>query len=94
MEMTGIGKCDMSNCAYNMSDMCHTLGITVGSHAECNTYTHRSEQGGFMEVEGGIGACMASDCSYNKSLECTASGVEISNHQRHADCQTYNPKKQ
>ena len=27
MEMTQIQACNMSACAYNMNDVCHTLGI-------------------------------------------------------------------
>ena len=38
MNMVSISKCSMSTCAYNMDGACHTLAITVGPHAECNTY--------------------------------------------------------
>ncbi|MDP2920271.1 MAG: hypothetical protein Q8O43_08655 [Dehalococcoidia bacterium] len=40
MNMTVISKCNMASCAYNKAGMCRTLGITVGPHAECNTYVH------------------------------------------------------
>jgi hypothetical protein len=89
MDMTQILKCNMSTCSYNMNDVCHTPGINVGPHAECNTYTHGSSKGGFQEVEGGIGACLASDCVFNNQLECRASNINVANHDRHADCKTF-----
>ncbi len=60
MEMSKILACGMSNCAYNQDHVCHTLAITVGPHAECNTFSHASPKGGFEEVNGGVGACLAS----------------------------------
>ena len=61
MDMVGISKCSMVTCAYYKAGACHTLGITVGPHAECNTYVHASSRGGFPEVKGGIGACRHPD---------------------------------
>jgi hypothetical protein len=55
MKMIEISKCSMSTCAYNKDNSCHTIGITIGPHAECNTYVHASSRGGFPEVKGGIG---------------------------------------
>lgn len=92
MNMTGISKCNMSTCAYNLGDACHTPGITVGPHGECNTYVHASRRGGFPEVCGGIGACMTSSCKFNTKLECQAEEVTIATDDKHADCKTYQPK--
>ena len=39
MDMTQILKCDMATCAYNMNEICHTPGINVGAHAECDFLT-------------------------------------------------------
>ncbi len=89
MDMTPILACNMSTCAYNMNYVCHTPGINVGPHAECNTYIHASSKGGLQEVEGGIGACLASDCKFNERLECQASNISVANHERHADCETF-----
>ncbi len=89
MDMTEILACNMSTCAYNMNDTCHTLGINVGPHAECNTYTHESSRGGFQEVNGGIGACLASNCKFNNQLECRASNINVASHDRHVDCETF-----
>lgn len=89
MDMSSIMKCNMANCVYNMNELCHTLGITVGPHAECNTYNHGSSKGGFSEVKGGIGACLASECKFNEQLECRAPNINVVSHDRHADCETF-----
>lgn len=91
--MTGIKSCSMSVCAFNMEGMCHTLGINVGAHAECNTFTHNPDKGGFWEVKGGIGACMATDCKYNDRLECGAPDISVKGHSRHADCETFKSRE-
>jgi hypothetical protein len=87
--MTPIKICGMQSCAYNMAGRCHTLGISVGPHAECNTYVHASSRGGYNHVNGGVGACLASDCKFNDLLECRASDVVVSAHEKHADCETF-----
>ena len=92
MDMTQITKCNMETCAYNQDAACHTLGINVGPHAECNTYTHGSSKGGKQEVNGAIGACLASDCMFNDMLECNAPSIDVSSHERHADCGTFMPR--
>jgi hypothetical protein len=93
MNMTVISKCNMSTCAYNNKDeSCHTLGITIGPHAECNTYVHASSRGGFTEVKGGIGACLTSSCKFNTKLECQAAKVDVAIDDKHADCQTFQAK--
>ena len=89
MNMVSISKCNMSTCAYNMDGACHTLAITVGPHAECNTYVHASSRGGFPKVKGGIGACTASNCKFNNKLECQAPQVDVAVDEKHADCQTF-----
>jgi hypothetical protein len=89
MNMVAISNCNMSSCAYNKDNYCHTLGITIGPHAECNTYVHASSRGGFPEITGGIGACIASSCKFNSKLECHAPQVDIAVDDKHADCQTF-----
>jgi hypothetical protein len=93
MEMSKILACDMSNCVYNKENRCHTMGITVGPHAECNTFSHVSARGGFDEVKGGVGACLASSCRFNDRLECKAPDIDVASHDRHPDCKTFQPKK-
>ncbi len=92
MDITPIMACNMSICAYNMNNVCHTPGINVGAHAECNTYTHGSSKAGFQEITGGIGACLASECQFNEQLECRASSINVTSHDRHADCEKFQAK--
>jgi hypothetical protein len=92
MKMTSISKCNQSTCAYNKDESCHTLGITIGPHAECNTYVHASSRGGFPDVKGGIGACQTSSCKFNSKLECQAAKVDVAVDEKHADCKTFQAK--
>lgn len=93
MEMSQISTCSMLSCVYNKDNRCHTPGITVGPHAECNTYRHASSRGGFAEVNGGVGACTAADCKFNDRLECKAPNIAVDTHNAHPDCKTYQPVK-
>jgi len=93
MQMTPVAKCSASTCTYNQQQLCHTLGINVGPHAECATYSYGNPaKAGFKEVKGGIGACQAADCRFNEQLECKASDIDVEMHAHHADCHTYEPK--
>lgn len=93
MEMSQIAACTMSACAYNKENHCHTLGITVGPHAECNTFSHASKKGGSKEANGGVGACIAADCKFNDQLECKAPNINVTTHNAHPDCKTFQPRK-
>ena len=92
MNMTTVSTCNMSTCAFNAGGICHTPGINIGPHAECNTYIHASSRGGFPDLQGGVGACMASDCKFNDQLECKAPKVNVEIDGKHADCQTFQSK--
>ncbi len=84
--MSGIAGCNMTSCAFNAGKMCRTIGISVGHHAECKTFVHGSQKGGFKDVKGGVGSCLASECKFNEMLECTADNIDVSGHEAHADC--------
>jgi hypothetical protein len=92
MAMVSIKGCAMANCAYNKDNKCRTPAITVGPHAECNTFVHASPKAGMDGVKPGIGACQASSCRFNDMLECHAPAISVSSDERHADCETYDPK--
>ncbi len=92
MDMSQVRQCSMESCAYNANRVCHTLAITVGAHAECNTYVHGSISGGFKEAMGGVGSCLAAECKFNERLECQAPDIEVSSHGIHADCETFEKK--
>ncbi|MBI4286487.1 MAG: DUF1540 domain-containing protein [Chloroflexi bacterium] len=89
MPMTPVTACNVSQCVYNEQSLCHTPGINVGHHAECNTYFWGGQKGGLIEIKSGIGACQASDCRFNEQLECKAQGINVAVHNGHADCRTF-----
>ena len=93
VEMVRVAGCDMTSCSYNKEKQCHTPGISVGPHSECNTFNYRgNSSGGLQEVIGGVGACIASSCQYNEMLECKAPNIDVGDDQTHADCETYKPR--
>ena len=92
-EMVQVKACDVTNCCYNTDKLCHTLGIMVGAHAECGSFTHGSQKCGFSELKAGVGTCLASDCMYNIRMECAAPNIDVMNHNLHADCKTFKPRK-
>lgn len=94
MEISRIAECNMSVCAYNRENRCHTPGITVGPHAECGTFSHShaSIKSGFDRVNGGVGACTTADCIFNEQLECQAPSINVAGHHGHPDCKTFQPK--
>jgi len=91
--MSRIAKCDMAVCVYNKDNCCITMGITVGPHAECNTFNHGSAKGGVDGANGGVGACLAADCVFNERLECMTSKINVMTHDRHPDCATFQKRK-
>ena len=94
MEMTPVTVCNMAACAYNIDNRCHTPGITVGPHAECDTFSHSytAVKSGTKEASAGVGACTTADCTFNKQLECHAPDISVSAHSGHPDCRTFRPK--
>lgn len=92
MNMTPVASCNVSQCTYNKQNLCHTPGINVGHHAECDTYFWRPEKGGMAERKGEVGACQASECTHNEQLECKAQNIDVAGHEGHADCRTFKKK--
>lgn len=88
--MPKVAKCDVADCSYNESLVCHALPITVGgNHPACDTYLRVTGKGGSSEAVGSIGACKERDCRYNELLECTAPSIDVGQHRDHADCMTF-----
>lgn len=86
-----VSRCQVDQCFYNRSEMCHAPAINVGgSHPSCDTFipepTHISREG-----TGLVGACHVSQCKFNADLTCTANGIVVAYHADHADCDTYSP---
>jgi hypothetical protein len=90
--MTSITACDVTDCAYNKHNSCHTLAITVGGPEECprcDTYVGGAPAGGILDMRGGVGACKVSNCTHNAALECSAGKITIGRHMDHPDCRTF-----
>lgn len=93
MDMAKVSSCNMTACTYNMQNICQTLGINVGPHAECNTFNYTAMKGGLKGVKGGVGACRASECKFNEMMECKAPEVNVAFHDQHPDCKTFQLKR-
>ena len=93
-KMTPIAVCNMTDCSYNSNSRCHTPGINIGPHAECDTfnYSHNAAKSGIKEASAGVGACTTADCTFNKQLECHAPDISVAAHSGHPDCRTFRPK--
>lgn len=92
MDMPKVSQCDVADCAYNESDHCHALAITIGdqSHPMCDTFVEAGMHGGDESAVAQVGACKVSTCKFNKSLECSASSITVGRHgQACGDCQTF-----
>jgi hypothetical protein len=95
MNMPKVERCRVTECCYNLDEMCRTLAITVGGdgdHPACDTYCDRGVKGGDRSTTAGIGACKVNECRYNQSLECVASGIIVGRAQDEADCLTFEKK--
>ena len=96
MDMVRIERCRVTECSYNMDEMCHALAITVGDtadHPKCDTYSDLAAKGGDPSVIGAVGARKVTDCRYNESLSCTAPSITVGRAQDEADCLTFESVK-
>ncbi len=92
MNMPKVENCQVTECCYNVEQMCHALAITVGgdgAHPACDTYCGSGTKGGDATAIAGVGACKVSVCTYNQSLECTAPVIDVGRGQDEADCLTF-----
>ena len=91
MEMSKVRKCEVSDCAYNMGDICHTMAITVGDgmNPRCDTFCQLGIRGGKASFLAGVGACKVAGCTYNTDLECAATEVCIGYKDDEPNCMTF-----
>lgn len=93
--MSKVTECEVTDCAYNKHNSCHTLAITVGGPEDCShcdTYVTATRSGGIPDVKAGVGACKVSICVHNQSLECAANKIKVGWHENHPDCKTFHPR--
>ena len=91
MEMSKVIKCEISDCAYNVDDCCHTMAITVGDsmNPKCDTFCQSSIKGGDVGCMAGVGACKVSACINNSNLECCSPGISVGYKNQEVDCLTF-----
>lgn len=91
MQMSKVRNCDVSECAYNMNQMCHAMAITIGDtiHPRCDTFCNCSSKGGEVSTVAGVGACKVDSCMHNTSLECQASEISVGHKGSEIDCLTF-----
>jgi len=94
MEMSKVCRCDVAECAYNDSRLCHALAITVGdaSHPRCDTIFICEESAVDLGSTAGVGACKTIACGFNKGLECSQSEISVGYCQNEVDCLTFRPR--
>ena len=76
-------------CAFNDSQSCTAVAITVGGvagTASCTTFAELDVRAGLNDGHGQVGACHRVDCVHNSNLLCSASGIEVADS---AACTTY-----
>ena len=92
MEMPKVMDCSVSNCAYNTSQACHAMAITIGepkSDPVCDTYFESEIHGGVKDMTAGVGACKSDDCQFNSDFECMASNIRVGYKENQPDCLTF-----
>lgn len=89
--MVKVKQCDVSECAYNVDNQCHTIAVTIGDddHPMCDTFCPSQSKGGQKNMIAGVGACKVSSCRHNDSLECRASSISVGRQSEEADCLTF-----
>ena len=95
MDMPKVKDCSVSGCAYNTSDSCHAMAITVGASPDnplCDTFFLADRHGGVMDLTAGVGACKSFNCVHNKDYECTAETVHVGMKAGHPDCLTFSSR--
>lgn len=92
MKMPEVMKCSVDQCAYNASNACHAMAITVGEpdgEPACDTFFEADKHGGVQDATAGVGACKQSECTYNKDYECSAANITVGMKGGKADCLTF-----
>lgn len=91
MEMPMVSSCEVSECAYNMDNMCHAMAITVGDsvHPKCDTFCTSYAEEVDEDCIAGVGACKTTACTFNEGLECSADDICVGFNREEIDCLTF-----
>lgn len=91
-ERAAVATCQVTECSYNDTEMCHAPQIKVGDgHPQCDTFTTSQVQQRQMDMSS-VNTCGVTDCSFNEARMCDAPGITVMHHTAHADCGTYRPR--
>ncbi len=91
MEMSKVSECEVTECAYNMDEMCHAMAITIGDtvHPMCDTACMAINEELDTSFSAGVGACKTNGCIYNQGFECVASEISVGYNSDEVDCMTF-----
>ena len=91
MKSALIKSCDAQECAFNTSNGCRALAITVGGNSDqfCDTFCPSKDKGGYQNARGMVGACKVVSCKNNINFECSAESIEIGHWGKEVDCLSY-----
>ena len=92
LEITAVGQCSVSECAYKAQDRCHAKAITIGDANGppcCDTMICGHGHTHATELLAGVGACKVESCAHNPDLECTADSIAVGYADEQAKCMTY-----
>lgn len=89
-KMPGVTACTIGECAYNVSNACRAIAITIGSGngPMCDTFFSSMSRGGTRETAG-VGACKVFSCRHNKEFECSAADIRIGHNNSRGSCLTF-----
>ncbi|HEX4923444.1 MAG TPA: DUF1540 domain-containing protein [Bdellovibrionales bacterium] len=79
MNQPKVDRCNARSCAFNGSNQCRALAITVGEGimTKCDTFMPSLMHIDEKSRVGCVGACKVTSCALNKNFECTAKQVRI-----------------
>ncbi len=90
MEAAKVTNCKVSECAYNINNICHAMAITIGDGRcpRCHTFCRfiMNSKAGNTGVDASVGACRISSCIHNTGLACQAPEVLIDYKEQQPEC--------
>lgn len=90
LELTEIGSCNVSSCAFNANNGCQAKAVTIGetSSAACGTFYVGTAS---VAASGstGVATCKAVSCKHNRNLTCGAEAIVVANAATGPVCQTF-----
>ncbi len=90
VNMSKVSQCNVSDCAYNATEACHAIAITVGDGDKpmCDTFFKTAAHSA-VHGTAGVGACKVAACRHNQGFECSANHIQVANIEGHVRCLTF-----